>query len=644
LSTRASPASDLQRLVRFGVVGAANTGLGFLAIVCALAAGYGDFLANAFGYAVGVGLGYVLNSRWTFPAGALRDRAMLARYAGVAVGAYGANLAIIGTARAFGIVDNPFSHLAGMGVYTALFYLGAARVVFVPRHELDANVSALRSILAHSWPQWTAGALWLTAFASLQAITLSHDVVWQLWIARQLLGGTELYRQILEINPPLWFWTALPVQWISERLAIPADHTMTGAVFVLIGAALVLLAALSAHERAITRALILAGALLALIVVPLPDFAQREHLSLIGALPYAALIARRAEGRHTPWAVALAVGLLAAPGFALKHYFVLVPVFLELWLAVTLRRRWTVARPEIGVLAAGALIYAAALIALCPEYFTTMVPLVAVAYDGYEVQFIRQISPVWCIVWALCSVVLWRQRNRMTPLTVAAILAAAAFCCSYFAQQKGWRYHALPVTGALVFALVPLLARQRWAHAQWVVGFSVFFVISLTLLPSIVTGPYRNPREQAVNELLSAARPGDAAVMLTANPSNVWPMIEQKGLKWPSRHFTFWMIHAISAAQRSADVLPENLLRVARDVQRQTAEDLACNPPELILVDDLSTSKSPGFDLVAFFSQDADFAALFAHYSEIGAAGTYTSYRRAQGWMPERPADCRAIY
>ena len=41
--------------------------------------------------------------------------------------------------------------------------------------------------------------------------TVDSDVSWQLWIARQLNGGARLYRDIVEVNPPLWFWMALPV-------------------------------------------------------------------------------------------------------------------------------------------------------------------------------------------------------------------------------------------------------------------------------------------------------------------------------------------------------------------------------------------------------------------------------------------------
>ncbi len=41
--------------------------------------------------------------------------------------------------------------------------------------------------------------------------TVDPDVAWQLWIAHQVNHGGRLYRDMVEVNPPLWFWMALPV-------------------------------------------------------------------------------------------------------------------------------------------------------------------------------------------------------------------------------------------------------------------------------------------------------------------------------------------------------------------------------------------------------------------------------------------------
>ena len=42
------------------------------------------------------------------------------------------------------------------------------------------------------------------------------DVAWQLWIARRMHAGANLYRDIIETNPPLWFWMALPVDRLRD--------------------------------------------------------------------------------------------------------------------------------------------------------------------------------------------------------------------------------------------------------------------------------------------------------------------------------------------------------------------------------------------------------------------------------------------
>jgi putative flippase GtrA len=120
------------RLLRFAVVGLLNTALGYTIILAGLMLGYGDILSNILGYAGGLVLGFVLNRRWTFSdAIHLRKGAALRYIASFAV-AYGANLTVVLTALSFGLSTNPWVHLAGIGIYSALLYLATSRFVFVP--------------------------------------------------------------------------------------------------------------------------------------------------------------------------------------------------------------------------------------------------------------------------------------------------------------------------------------------------------------------------------------------------------------------------------------------------------------------------------------------------------------------------------
>ncbi len=369
--------------------------------------------------------------------------------------------------------------------------------------------SGIVGLLAAHWPET----------ALLVGIPISHDVICQMWIARQLLGGAALYTDILELNPPLWFWMAVPVEWVAQAFGLPSTEAIVAAVFLMITAALFLLAVLLADKPPVTRAMLLAAAFLAMVLLQLPHFAQREHLSLIGAVAYLALIARRIDERETDWRAAAAVGLIGGMGFALKHYFVLVPVLLEIWLINARRLNWRPLRPETLVLFAGAICYAAAVLLFAPAFFTTIVPMVNAACGGYEVPLLAQLTKRFVAIWVFTLFILWSQRSHVSPLTVASAIAAFAFCAAYFIQAKGWPYHAIPVSALLFFAVATLLPYRLAAS---VVSSALLNIYLLTpVYVSIATGSYRNPSEVEVVELLRDSKPGTVAVVLAGSPSRM---------------------------------------------------------------------------------------------------------------------------
>lgn len=120
------------QFTRFVTVGLLNTGLGLAAIFAAKALlGWGDLVANVFGYAVGLGISFILNRAWTF-----RDRGPIApavlRFL-VAFGvAYLANLAMVFGLRDGVGVDSYVAQAAGVIPYTALFFLVSRAFVFNP--------------------------------------------------------------------------------------------------------------------------------------------------------------------------------------------------------------------------------------------------------------------------------------------------------------------------------------------------------------------------------------------------------------------------------------------------------------------------------------------------------------------------------
>jgi putative flippase GtrA len=118
-------------MLRFGAVGVLNTGLGYAFILAGLRLGLGDIASNTAGFGAGLVLGFFLNRQWTFGrAGGFRP-GTVQRYAITFVAAYGANLAVVIAARSVGIVENPLVHLAGICLYSIVFFFGSAHFVFV---------------------------------------------------------------------------------------------------------------------------------------------------------------------------------------------------------------------------------------------------------------------------------------------------------------------------------------------------------------------------------------------------------------------------------------------------------------------------------------------------------------------------------
>src|SRR4051794_14615740 len=170
--------------------------------------------------------------------------------------------------------------------------------------------------------------------------TVDSDVAWQLWIAGRIHAGANLYRDIIETNPPLWFWMALPIDRIASYLHVRPEPVLTGAIGALVALSLAATHRLMGHIDPKRCALLLSYGALALMAMPWAHVGQREQIALIATVPYAALIAARRDERPVPLALAISIGIGAALGFALKQYFLLVPIALELWLLAGLRRAW----------------------------------------------------------------------------------------------------------------------------------------------------------------------------------------------------------------------------------------------------------------------------------------------------------------
>lgn len=122
-------------IVRFGLVGVANTAFGLTMIYCAKFVGVGDIGANVFGYCCGILLSFQLNSRWTFRfQGRLTSAFFI--FCIVLLVSYLLNLGVVLVAIHMMQLNSYLAQAIGIIPYTLASYAGCRYLVFRPQKNL----------------------------------------------------------------------------------------------------------------------------------------------------------------------------------------------------------------------------------------------------------------------------------------------------------------------------------------------------------------------------------------------------------------------------------------------------------------------------------------------------------------------------
>jgi len=486
--------------------------------------------------------------------------------------------------------------------------MSAASTV-APRPQSPAG--RLAAVMA-SRPLWVALAVTALVTTLRLVDTVDSDVAWQLWIAARMHAGARLYRDIIEVNPPLWFWMAIPVDRLASLIHLRPETVLIFTIGGLTGLSLMATERLTGDFLPERRALLLSYAALTLMAMPWMHAGQREQLVLIGTLPYAALIAVRREQKQVPWLLACSVGAGAALGFALKQYFLLVPVALELWLLARRRSQWRPIRPETLAIAAVGVFYAAAVILLAPAYLSNIVPLIRLAYGQTGAMDWVQLFGPFAVVALVMLAIVAMQRKRLAemPFAAALLISGAVFAITYFVQAKGWIYHAIPMIGCGSIALALLLAhadglpRQLRLLAPALLALPLFLAADDELHPAL-------PSPDLVGALSGLNR-GDTVGFLTTEPALPWSVTLQGGYRYPSRYMGYWMMNAIIRNEWLGSP-NQRLTALGRQIVSETVDDFRCTPPKRIIVWRPMPGDA-GFDILPFFLRNPKFAELLSHY------------------------------
>jgi hypothetical protein len=471
---------------------------------------------------------------------------------------------------------------------------------------------------------------------------LNHDVAAVLDFSARWIAGEPLYTRLLDPNPPLIFVLNLLPAYLGTHTAVGAIIALQACIL-LMGAAVWWLA-LQMRQRedeGPTERSFLDAVPVFILLGAGYDFGQREHLMILGALPYLLLAARRAVAEPVPHRFAVAV--LAAVAFAVKPYFLAVPGLVELYVLSLLGWRAYLRDPMPWVMAAIWAIYLASLPILFPDYLNVILPLVSGSYVGGTIweaprlatALVLLIPPVW---------IAFRGKDRLPKILSLAAVGAAV---SALVQRKGWSYHIVPIE-LLICVLAGTLAacwldRRRpdprtdsrvVAAGLSLVG--VLFVMFSGEAPWRELG-YRNADEQTeLKTLLLETAHNERLLVLSPR---IWPIYPAVNYAHSHQTLPAMSIWVLQGAYR--DCLPDGRqyrdlaeMGVAeRSLFQTVTQEFAVDPPKVVAIDQIPGIPECGkpFDLLEYFKRDPRFAAAWSGYAFFAQSSGLDLYRRVDG-------------
>jgi hypothetical protein len=488
------------------------------------------------------------------------------------------------------------------------------------------------------------------------------DTAWLLYAARQTLHGARYAIDVAEINPPLIVWIKVPAVAVAEATGIGPVVIWWGFGLLLIGASLALAARfsrpLAAGRLAPERRLLLLGLAAALLILPEREFGQKEHLSIICALPLLLLAGVRSEGAAVSRGSALAAGILGGIGIAFKPHFALVGLAVEVLVQLRARRpRPGLFRLEnMAVLAVG-LVYLGSVTLFAPAYWGF-----ARTWAGLYHQFLH-VDPLLSLVFGpplflLFAIPAALGLRRIAPAHTRPVEVLVVACLGYYvaavAQHKGGLgYRFLPAVVTAYCALWWLLLHAEAIPPSVIrrlyLGLATAAVV---LLPFVSIGRVirRGPLEadplysglpEAVAWTRSHAAEGGVLVLST-HIGTAFPLVYLAEARLASRHPHLWQLAALYDHELWESDSPTVVRRprgrgpLEQVFIDQVVEDFVRHRPALIVVPPVheewwGAAGSRWFDYLSYFRSDPRFDREFAEFQFDRAIGEYVFYTRVSG-------------
>ncbi|MBU0723866.1 MAG: hypothetical protein KJ904_10475 [Alphaproteobacteria bacterium] len=494
-------------------------------------------------------------------------------------------------------------------------------------------------------------ALWLIGYFFPP---INHDTAVLLYISKLWINGGTLYIDAIDINTPLVFIVYSLPELLAKLTGLPSPTMLTALLGIgIAGSYLTCRRVLKASlnpDLAISAAVLPVLLLFLLIVYPNNMFSQREHIMLVLTMPYLLVASGRAGASPLSLRLRILTGLLAGLGFAMKPYFLVVPVLVELYILYQRGFRYSIRDAAPWSVLAVCVAHALFAVIVTPQYFTFVIPMARDFYSElggvtlYELFINGNFGAPTVILPLLGIVAFWGVRSHLARVI---FLAGFGGLFSAYAQFKGWSYHILPaqaltllLAGAVIAAVLDNMAWLKRGDKRPARIFAaalmlmVFYQQALNSSPFYMQFGYRNSDTQRLLEIVKLERGNGRILILSPGIYPHFPLLNYANLRMTMPFESMWLLQGVYAECLSDGSLfhnPRNMNAGETFVFKTVSESFAAQQPSLLIVDKIAGIPLCGedeFDYLEYFLQNPRFAEAFAHYEELVEYDRYAIYRR----------------
>ena len=421
-----------------------------------------------------------------------------------------------------------------------------------------------------------AALLVLAGLALRTILPLNPDLVWLAHLARTHLAGIEVYRQFVELNPPLAWWIYLPAAAAAESVGIPlsaAVHLETICLVMALGAVAVMLTPRPSRAR------VLPWIAFAGMVVPGVQFGQRDHLVGLLFIPAAVDLVAAENTETRPSWHDVVLGVLLGLACSLKPHYLPAALFLVASRASSAESpgsgwRWS----ALTAMALVGSLLAAAVFALEPDYLRVVKDFGALYAAWHRATPLDFFKPVSLLALA-GSLALAGQKGGGRIIALISLLLVGAII-----QDKGFTYHFLPAASVTI-VLVPLVLGPDRGWRLFPVA--LVALASAWLLTVAGARQVRNRRSSAEQALRSVG-PGTSVLILTHVVGSSWPSVIDHGWTWTSSFASSWWLESIISHHggkwcADGQVRDDDLTADERRALDRAIADILVTKPEVIL-------------------------------------------------------------